>query len=165
MADNEQTKGELTAEEKRQKRLNNLRPFAKTGEEITEEERERQRELRSKGGKARVAQIEKQKTLRELANELLNAKVSRERAEKVLGELAEDISEESLTNGALLLGAMLNEALDNRTVKSAEFLRDTSGQKPTTEVSLTADVTTDNDRALMANIAERLGILPKESGD
>ena len=155
MTDNEQTKGELTAKEKS---LNNLRPFAKANEELTEEEKQRQHEIRSKGGKARVLQIERQKTLKELANELLNAKVSRERAQNILGDVADNISEDSLTNGALMLGAMLNEVFENKTAKSAEFLRDTSGQKPKDEINITAETMTEADRSLMANIAERLGI-------
>lgn len=152
MTENESTTKELTGKEKR---LANLKPLVEH-DGMTEEELAYIRECRSKGGKARAEQLRKAKSLRELANDLLECKVSKERAKKVLGELAEDIAEEDLTNGALLLGAMLNEALDNRTVKSAEFLRDTSGQKPTTEVSLSGEFMTEADRSLIANMAEIL---------
>ena len=155
MEDNNKiTNGDVTAD-----RLKNLKPL-KVTDDMTEEERQRQHEIRSKGGKARALQIEKQKTLKELANQLLNTKVSKERAKNVLGELANDIPDGDLTNGALLLARMLNEVYENGTTKAAEYLRDTSGQKPKEEISLTADIMTDSDRALMANIAERLSATP-----
>ena len=158
MTENESTTKELTGKEKR---LANLKPLVEH-DGMTEEELAYIRECRSKGGKARAEQLRKAKSLRELANDLLECKVSKERAKKVLGELAEDIAEEDLTNGALLLGAMLNEALDNRTVKSAEFLRDTSGQKPTTELALSGEFMTEADRSLIANMAEILKVKPTE---
>lgn len=41
-------------------------------------------------------------------------------------------------------------------MKAAEYVRDTFGDKPVEKVDITADVTTEADRALMASIARRL---------
>lgn len=161
MTENDNKANELTGKEKR---LANLKPLVEH-DGMTEEELAYIRECRSKGGKARAEQLRKAKSLKELANQLLECKVSKERAKKVLGELADDIAEEDLTNGALLLGSMLNEVYENKTAKAAEFVRDTSGQRPKDQIELTAEVMTDNDRSLMADIAERLGIMPNKNSD
>ena len=41
-------------------------------------------------------------------------------------------------------------------IKAAEYVRDTFGDKPVDKVDISADITTEADRALMASIAERL---------
>lgn len=41
-------------------------------------------------------------------------------------------------------------------IKAAEYIRDTFGDKPVEKVDITADVTTEADRALLASIAARL---------
>lgn len=153
------TKGELTAEE-RQYNVENIKPYIlpKSTEGLSEEERQRIHEIRVKGGKARGEQMKKAKNLKEIANMLLEAKVSKDKARNILGDMADCIPDEDLTNGALLMARMLNEAYENGTSKSAEFIRDTAGQKPTTEISVTAETMTEADRALMANIAERMGL-------
>lgn len=151
---------ELTGKEKR---LANLRPFAKAGEPQTAEEIQRQREISIKGGKARGEQMKKAKSLKELANDLIECRISRERAQNVLGELAEYIPDENLTNGALLIGSMLGEVLENKTTKAAEFIRDTSGQAPKMQIDATVETFSESDRALMDKIAQRLGILTEEN--
>lgn len=152
MTENESTTKELTGKEKR---LANLKPLVEH-DGMTEEELAYIRECRSKGGKARGEQMKKAKNLKELANMLLETRVSKERAKNILGDIAEDIPEEDLTNGALLIARMLNEAYENGTSKSAEFIRDTSGQKPTTELALSGEFMSEADRALIANMAEIL---------
>ena len=161
MTENESTK-ELTG---REKRMANLKPFARTGEPQTEEEIQRQREISIKGGKARGEQMKKANSLKELANDLMECRISRERAQKVLGELAEYIPDENLTNGALLLGSVFGEVLENKTVKAAEFIRDTSGQAPKMQVEAQVEVYSEADRALDAKIAQRLGLLSDKNED
>ena len=107
--------------------------------------------------------MKKAKNLKEIANMLLETKVSKDKARKILGAVADEIPEEDLTNGALLMARMLNEAYENGTAKSAEFVRDTAGQKPTTELSVDLSNTmTESDRALINNMAEILGVKPSE---
>lgn len=154
MAETDKTTGGLTAEEKHQRQIANLKPFRK-GEERTTE-------CAIKGGSVRGEQLKRAKDLKTLANDFLNTRISRERAVDVLGEIANDFSDDDLTNGAVLLGRMFAEVLENGTARSAEFIRDTSGQKPKDEISVTAETMSDADRALMANIAERLGLKPTE---
>lgn len=163
MADNESTKEprELTAKERQ---IANLKPLKETAD-MTDEERAYIHEIRCKGGKARGEQMKKAKSLKELANQLLETKISKERAKQVLGDLADEIPEEDLTNGALLLGSMLNEVYENRTAKSAEFIRDTSGQAPKMQLEAQVEVYSEADRALDAKIAERLGLLGDKNED
>ena len=163
MTDNEQNKGEMTAKERAiEIGKANMRPLKET-EDMTEEERQRIHDIRVKGGKARGEQRRKAKNLKEVANMLLDMKVSRSRAKDILGEIANEIPEEDLTNSTLLMARMLNEAYENGTAKSAEFVRDTAGQKPTTELSVDLSNTmTESDRALINNMAEILGVKPSE---
>lgn len=163
MTDNEQNKGEMTAKERAiEIGKANMRPLKET-EDMTEEERQRIHDIRVKGGKARGEQLKKAKNLKEVANMLLDMKVSKSRAKAILGEIADEIPEEDLTNSTLLMARMLNEAYENGTAKSAEFVRDTAGQKPTTELSVDLSNTmTESDRALINNMAEILGVKPSE---
>lgn len=162
MADNEsiKTSGELTAKERQ---IANLKPLKETAD-MTDEERAYIHEIRCKGGKARGEQMKKAKNLKELANMLLETRVSKERAKNILGDLVEDIPEEDLTNGALLMARMLNEVYENGTAKAAEYIRDTSGQKIKDEIAVDVrNMMTDADRALMENMAEILGVNKPES--
>lgn len=157
MDENNKTDGALTADS-----FKNLKPLPKSTEGLTEDEKQRVHDIRVKGGKARGEQRRLHKSLKDIANDLLDTSVSKERAMEVLGKFADNIPAEQLTNGVLLMAKMLNESLTNGTVKSAEFIRDTSGQKPKDEIALTADIMTEADRTLMANMAEILGVKPKE---
>jgi len=150
LTDNDNKAKELTG---RERSLANLAP------PINLRSPEEQAEIRRKGGIARGKQMQRAKNLRELANMMMESKVSKEKARSVLGDLADEIPEEDLTNGALIIGSMINEVYENKTAKAAEFVRDTSGQRPKDQVELTAEVMTDTDRSLMADIAERLGIM------
>lgn len=89
------------------------------------------------------------RTLRELARALLEEKASDELIESL------GLSEEA-TKGAAMIASMLKEAIDNGNVRAAEYVRDTSGQAPTKEVSLKADVMTDADRALVDKVSKRI---------
>lgn len=156
MTDKETTKGELTAEERKTIGYANCKPLGLT-EDTTEEERQRQHEIHVLGGKARAEQRRKAKNLKEVANMLLDMQVSRGRAKAVLGEIADSIPDDELTNSTLLMARMLNEVYENGTAKSAEFIRDTSGQKPQTELAVDLNNTmTEADRSLVANMSDVL---------
>lgn len=153
----EENKSGLTAEERQNIKLANLKPL-NNRDDLSPEEKQRQHEIRVAGGKARAEQRRLHRSLKDIANDLLDMTISKEQAKKVIGEFADDIPAEELTNGVLLMAKMIREATENGTAKAAEFVRDTSGQKPKDEIAITAETMTDADRALMANIAERLNI-------
>ena len=143
-------------ERKRQNSLNNLKPF-RPYSELTPEEQEKQKEYLSKGGKARAEQINKRKTMKESAQVLLSAKVSKEYAMKVMGENYDVTGIETMQD--LITARMILETLENGNAKAFELIRDTSGNKPTAEIDIRADVVTAADRALMDKVADRLGLV------
>jgi hypothetical protein len=53
------------------------------------------------------------------------------------------------------MAAMYIQALRGN-VKAAQFIRDTIGQAPITKQEISADITTEADRALMEKITKRL---------
>lgn len=145
-------------ERKRQNRLNNLKPF-RSYSELTPEEQEKQREILSKGGKARTEQINRQKSMKESAQALLSVKVSRETAEKWLGENYDVSGIETMQD--LITARMIRETLENGNAKAFELIRDTSGNKPISAAALDikADIVTAADRALIEKVADRLGMV------
>ena len=136
--------------DKNDKRLENLRKFGT----LSPEERT---EISTKGGKARAQQRRDQKNLRETALTLLNTKISREQATNLIGNDADLISDSDLTMQAILTVRAMRAVLDDGNIKGAEFLRDTSGQRPKDEIQIDGSVImTDSDRRLLENIKKRL---------
>ena len=93
----------------------------------------------------------KKKELKEQINILLSMSLAKGKARNIVGDIADELEDTSYGN--LLSIRMLQEALDGN-VKSAEFIRDTAGQKPTTEVSLDANIITDKDKELLEKLAK-----------
>lgn len=147
----------MSEDDKRQKRLNNLKPW-KPFSELTPEEREEQRKIASLGGKARTEQINRRKTMKESAQILLSQRVSTDYAQKVLGENADISGIETMQD--LITARMLREIVENGNAKAFELIRDTSGNKPVSAAALdiTADIVTAADRALIDKVADRLGV-------
>ena len=136
----------LTGKEKRQL---NLRPF----NQLSPEE---QKAIRSKGGKACQEKNRKERTMKEQAQAYLKALVDRETAVKYLGaDEADKLTDDDLTVQGLMIARMSQEAIKNGNAKAAEFVRDTSGQRPKDIVEVSADIITASDRDLLANIADR----------
>jgi hypothetical protein len=155
MTDNQSTLN-LTPEVKADKPLTGIEKRQKNLVSITDRTPEEQFNIRSLGGKARQEQIKKQRTMKEQALIYLQSKVSKETATKYLGtEEAEKLSEEDLTVQGIMIAKMAQEAMDNGNAKAAEFVRDTSGQRPKDIVEVSADIITASDRDLLANIADR----------
>lgn len=132
----------------KEKRALNLQPLDTVN-------KDRQREIRSLGGKARQEQIKQRKTMKEQMCALLESKASKELAKKYLGPEAENIPENELTMQAVMLLRMWQEATEKGNARAAEFVRDTSGQRPKDQIELTADIITASDRSLLDNIADR----------
>lgn len=89
------------------------------------------------------------RTLREIAQAMLQETATKADIER-LG-LPEDA-----TKGAAILASMMKSAVENENVKAAEYVRDTSGQAPTKEVKVDADIMTDADRALVEKVSRRI---------
>ena len=98
----------------------NLIPFDK----LTEEE---QRKIASKGGKASVEARKKKKNMKEALQLLLSLDVKSLKVREQLKALG--IEENDMNNEMALMVSMLNKALKGDK-GCAEFIRDTSGQKP-----------------------------------
>lgn len=98
----------------------NLIPFDK----LTEEE---QRKIASKGGKASVEARKKKKNMKEALQLLLSLDVKSLKVREQLKALG--IDEADMNNEMALMVSMLNKALKGDK-GCAEFIRDTSGQKP-----------------------------------
>ena len=59
----------------------------------------------------------------------------------------------------MIVAKMLREVVENGNAKAFELIRDTSGNKPTADVTITADIVTASDRALIEKVADRLGVV------
>ena len=133
---------ETTATERMQKGWSNLQPCRDT---------ETARERGLKGAEKSIEVRRKKKELKEQINILLSMSLAKGKARNIVGDIADELEDTSYGN--LLSIRMLQEALDGN-VKSAEFIRDTAGQKPTTEVSLDANIITDKDKELLEKLAK-----------
>jgi len=147
------TANELTGKEKS---LANLKP-------VTSRTPEEQREISRLGGIARGEQRRQQRTMREQAQIYLQSLMSQEQAKTYLGVDAEKLSVEDLTVQGIMIAKMAQEAMQNGNAKAAEFVRDTSGQRPKDVVEVNAEIITASDRSLIDKVAERLGNLTDEN--
>lgn len=145
----------LAKEERRKRSLANLRPLKKASE-CTPEELERQKEIVVKGGNARNLQLQERKNLKETTLALLTSKVSKEYAKRYIDNETIETFGDTITMQDILTARMFQEVLENGSSKAMEFLRDTSGQKPTTELEINADIVTAADRALLDKFKSNL---------
>lgn len=159
MTENKTERTEAEKEAVKQKKLANLKTF-KPLNELSDEEREKQRALAVKGGLARQEQVKQRKTFKQQAVALLNTTLSREQAKMIVGDSIDLIPDEDLTVQTALLISALREATENGNVKAMEFIRDSSGNKPKEELTLDASlVTTEQDRKLLENVSNRLNVV------
>ena len=129
----------------------NLIPFT----QLTEEE---QRALAVKGGKASGEARRRKKSLKDLANILLESQITdTSKVAEIAANMGIDTPSEDLTVGMSIMLSMALEAQAGNH-KAAEFVRDTAGQKPVTDINLDANVMTDADKELLANVAKRQGL-------
>lgn len=120
-------------------------------EDLRRNERRREKrqfEIRSKGGKARQEQIAKRKSMREDLEQLLNCKVSKDQAEILLGDDTEMLGNDFSVQRVMLVRA-IQEATQEGSAKLLEFIRNTVGDAPKTEISLDADIITESDKRLL----------------
>jgi hypothetical protein len=89
---------------------------------------------------------------------LLNCRISQEKAREKLGEYAEYLPEDATLYDMVNLRQIM-ESLEGNT-KAAEFVRDTTGDKPIERQEITAVIMTDADKALLEKVSRRVGVDP-----
>jgi len=120
---------------------------------------EEQLEIRRKGQKAQKDIYGKKKTARESIETLLSIKVTDDIMEKA--DLDPSVIERVKRSGAdltfydLVNMVAIGRAIDG-SVNAMQYVRDTNGDKPKDSVEITGDITTEQDRALLQTIANRL---------
>jgi len=106
-------------------------------------------EIHKQGGEALQAANRQRRSMAESIDDMLKSKAGQE-----------EIKRYNLRDGATkqeaLLAAMYHEAINKGTVRAADFLRDTVGEKPVERQQVQADITTEADRLLMEKIQKRL---------
>jgi len=120
---------------------------------------DRRREIARKGAMAVNKLHGEKKTAKQALERILSLRVD----DDILAgaELPEDIAKKlKRDNPDATLYDLIQIVAVGRAVggniKAAEYVRDTFGDKPVDKVDISADITTEADRALMASIAERL---------
>lgn len=112
------------------------------------EDPERDRDIQRKGGEALQATLKQRRTLAESIEIALRKKASKDII-KTLG------LEEGATNQDAITAAIILQASAGNT-KAYTALRDTVGEMPVSKQQISADITTEADRALMEKITKRL---------
>lgn len=103
------------------------------------------------------------KSMRDITSAVLNSRIGKETAKRLVGDsYLEDLESvegrgQELTLTTLLTARMVKAVIEDGNVKAMEYLRDTSGNKPTERKELSVDIMTDNDRALIDKVSQRLG--------
>lgn len=123
---------------------------------LSEEDRIREHEIKSKGGKARAQQRRERRDMKVLIQDMLNVELSKDQANAIIGEEAiKNIPDGDLSMMAVLLMRTMQEVAQGNH-KALETIANLGGYNPKTQVEITADVTTDADRALLENVQKRL---------
>lgn len=100
---------------------------------IADRATEEQREIRSKGGKARAEKARRERTLKETLEKLLSLPLKDESTREYIRQLG--FNDEELDNKTAINVAMYQEALKGN-VKAYELIRDTMGEKPTDKLAI-----------------------------
>lgn len=105
-----------------------------------------------KANESKRENIEKKKNFNELAKAMLEQIAS----DKVINNTIDDPNMMiDKSYGSLILAAMIQGAA-NGSFKCAEFIRDTAGYKPRNELEIDANIMSDQDRALLDKVNQRL---------
>jgi hypothetical protein len=143
-----------------EKSLQNLKPIKSYKDCKSDAEKERIKAITSKGGKVLQETVKKAKTWNDVCNQALLTKVDKEKATKYLGDDVDLLvfDDDGLVTMQEVLTVRAMQIASDGNVKSLEFIRDTSGQRPIdrSAVDISADIMTAADRALIENINARL---------
>lgn len=89
---------------------------------------ERQREIRSMGGKASQAARKRRKAMREQLEMILSTKIKDEELKEQLEKFG--IKKGDMIYQTAMLVSMVNKSITDGDVKATEFIRDTLGENP-----------------------------------
>ena len=117
------------------------------------------REIGRKGGLAYGENQKRKQTMQDCMQALLELTMSKDKARKDIGEIAEYASDNPTLMEILNL-VQIREA-QNGSSKAFELVRDSAGYKPIECHEISAEIMTDNDRALLEKVAKRQGITPE----
>lgn len=138
--------------------LANLRPGAPMSERTPEEKTR----IAKMGAEASNREQAKRRTIRDICETLLKMDlpdmdaITDEKAREIAHKMAES-TEKPVTVYDAIACAQAAAAMQGNT-KAAEYIRDSVGDKPGENVQLNADIMTDGDRALLAKLAESMGV-------
>ena len=124
--------------------------------------KEEVRAIASKGGINSGIARKERKTLQQMAREMLALAMDDDQIAEVIGDerlLSNGDGTFDKSVGKVMLARMIQEA-QNGNVKAFETVRDTSGEKPTTNVQV--ETITDGDRALLEKVQARLDRVNKD---
>lgn len=117
-----------------------FKKFKKFGEYTPEEAAEMHR----KSVETQKRKREERKRASELLELILSKKLTQEKATAILGHEAQDLSKYGV-----MLEKVADKVLKEGDVKAMEFIRDTVGDKPESNVNVNANVITEKDRELL----------------
>ena len=120
---------------------------------------EEQHAIHSKGGKAAQRIQGEKKTAKESLQRMLSILATPEilAAADIETALADRLKKENpgMTLYDVMNAAAIGKAISGN-VAGMQYVRDTAGDKPTEKIEMTENITTDQDRQLLQQIAERL---------
>lgn len=151
----EERKAELRAwqVENGKKHANNLTP-------LTQRSEEEARAIRSKAGKASVEARKKRRDIKSIMDDILTIKAKDLTNDETITSLSNKLESLGIEADAYtIINAVQTVKAMQGSTKSAEYVRDTSGDKPDNRISIDADITTDSDRELMQSLSNRLDSL------
>lgn len=115
--------------------------------------------IKQKGQKATVEIVKQKKRIKDITESLLNMSASDIASNVLNEEIAEKLKGTDITLYDLIIAKQIEVALTSGSVKSAEFLRDSNGDKPTDKVQTDITVMTDSDRQLIEMLSDRIEVL------
>ena len=150
-----------TDEERKQREIERgYNTYKKNLVPINERDPQEALEIRRKAQRAMVESKKRKKNIKDICNDLLSIPATDLANNVVSPELKEKIAQAGIevTLYDLIMAKQAENALNGST-KSAEFIRDSAGDKPSDKVEETLNIITDSDKALLANISDRLDSL------
>lgn len=124
---------------------------------LNKQTKSKQREIQRKGGIASGQARRQNKTMKEIALMLLNTKVPNNKYTEEILNLFPDMDAQDLQYQTAILVSQIQKAVFDKDSKAAEYVRDTSGQKPVEQQILGFDQ--------MGELILDLGEPPKDEDD
>ena len=148
---------EHTEQKQKYNPINNIPVESRQNNYLSNKTEEQRHNIAIQGGKASQEQRRRKRTMQEVASAMLERKMSDEYIANVLGGDCDGLKDENgnidRTLNAIMTARMVQEA-NNGNVKAYEVVRDTSGNKPRTDVQI--EQITDKDRALLDKVTKAL---------